>query len=50
MGCCEIWENADETFVQVNASKDRRGRDKIIPLLDPVNYVHVNVVTTARDT
>ncbi|EJY57990.1 AAEL017254-PA [Aedes aegypti] len=43
-------ENPDGTFVQVDASKDRRARGKIILLLDPVNYIHVKDVTTARET
>ncbi|XP_062704663.1 uncharacterized protein LOC134286966 [Aedes albopictus] len=52
----DLWDavkpgrNADGTFAEVDVMKDRRARGKIILLLDPVNYVHVKDVSTARET
>ena len=51
----DLWEtvkpvqNADGTFGNVDAAKDKRARGKIILLLDPTNYVHVRETKTASE-
>lgn len=51
----ELWDvvkpipNADGTMPVVDAKKDRRAKAKIILLLDPVNYVHVQEAKSAYE-
>lgn len=52
----ELWDvvkptpNANGALPEVDAKKDRRAKAKIILLLDPVNYVHVQEAKSARET